>query len=75
MRKNFCKSEEFLLAKYTLSLEEKISLMGGNVRLQDMLNDLRDSDDQKHYNYYPYPAGGIAGQNIPPMLFCDGPRV
>lgn len=72
--KRLAYTEEAVNIVNSLSLEEKISLMGGNVGLQDMLNDLRDSDDQKHYNYYPYPAGGIAGQNIPPMLFCDGPR-
>lgn len=65
------KAKEIVAA---LSLEEKISLMSGNVSLNDMLTDLRDSDEQKHYNYYPYPAGGIESHNIPPMLFCDGPR-
>ncbi|AJH00797.1 glycosyl hydrolase [Clostridium beijerinckii] len=57
-----------------LTLEEKVSLMGGNVTLNDMLSDLRDADEQKHYNSYPYPAGGIEKNNVPPMLFCDGPR-
>ncbi|MBP2630376.1 MAG: glycosyl hydrolase [Firmicutes bacterium] len=65
------KAKEIVAA---LSLEEKISLMSGNVSLNDMLTDLRDSDEQKHYNYYPYPAGGVESHNIPPMLFCDGPR-
>jgi len=72
--KRLAYTEETINIVNSLSLEEKISLMGGNVTLQDMLNDLRDSDEQKHYNYYPYPAGGIAEQNIAPMLFCDGPR-
>ncbi|NYC51538.1 beta-glucosidase-like glycosyl hydrolase [Clostridium beijerinckii] len=58
----------------SLTLEEKVSLMGGNVTLNDMLSDLRDADEQKHYNSYPYPAGGIEKNKVPPMLFCDGPR-
>ena len=58
----------------SLSLEEKISLMSGSISLKDMLSDLRDSNGQKHYNSYPYPAGGIASHNVQPMLFCDGPR-
>lgn len=58
----------------SLTLEEKVSLMGGNVTLNDMLSDLRDADERKHYNSYPYPAGGIEKDNVPPMLFCDGPR-
>ncbi len=57
----------------SLTLEEKVSLMGGNVTLQDMIADLT-ADSNKHYNYIPYPAGGIEKADIPPVLFCDGPR-
>jgi beta-glucosidase len=28
----------------------------------------------KHYDYVPYPAGGLEKYNVSPMLFCDGPR-
>ena len=55
-----------------LSLEQKISLMSGGVALQKMIEDL--SSGTKHYNYEPYPAGGIKEKGLPPMLFCDGPR-
>lgn len=57
----------------SLSLEEKVSLMGGNVSLQEMLSDMT-ADPNKHYNYIPYPAGGVVKADVPPMLFCDGPR-
>jgi len=57
----------------SLSLEEKVSLMGGNVSLQEMLADMT-ADANKHYNYIPYPAGGVKKADVPPMLFCDGPR-
>lgn len=58
-----------------LTLEQKVSLMGGNMTMNGMqeLMDNLDSDDN-HYNYDPYPAGGIEEENLPPMLFCDGPR-
>jgi len=58
----------------TLNLEEKVSLMGGNVTLEGMMQDMMSDPLNKHYNYFPYPAGGIEKENIPPMLFCDGPR-
>lgn len=58
----------------SLTLEEKVSLMGGSVGLKDMLEDLATDPDGRHYNYYPYPAGGIKKDDLPPMLFCDGPR-
>ncbi len=54
-----------------LTLEQKVHLMGGTVTLKDML---RDINSDKHYNYTPYPAGGIEEKNVDPMLFCDGPR-
>lgn len=54
-----------------LSLQQKVSLMSGTVTLGEMLQDM---DGTKHYNYEPYPAGGIKEKGIPPMLFCDGPR-
>lgn len=57
----------------SLTLEEKVSLMGGNVALEDMMTDMMENP-ANHYNYIPYPAGGIKEANVPPMLFCDGPR-
>ncbi len=54
-----------------LTLEQKVHLMGGTVSLEEMLKDMHGS---KHYNYVPYPAGGIKEKGIEPMLFCDGPR-
>ncbi|MFA9398236.1 MAG: beta-glucosidase [Clostridiaceae bacterium] len=54
-----------------LSLEEKVSLMGGNKSLKELVADMQNGS---HYNFEPYSAGGIESENIPPMLFCDGPR-
>lgn len=54
-----------------LTLNEKISLMSGKVFVLEMLYNF---SGEKHYNYVPYPAGGIADKGIPQMLFCDGPR-
>lgn len=73
-RERLAYTDEAINIVDSLSLEDKITLMSGSISLQDMLNDLRAGDEQKHYNYYPYPAGGIAEKNIPPVLFCDGPR-
>lgn len=53
-----------------LSLEEKVSLMGGNSGRMESPAD----SGQDHYNYTPFPAGGIDKAGIPAMLFCDGPR-
>lgn len=57
-----------------LTLEEKVSLMSGTTSLQKELQDIQEDPDNKHYNYIPYPAGGIERVGLPPMLFCDGPR-
>lgn len=57
----------------SLSLEEKVYLMSGDITLQDMLKDMQ-TDTNKHYNYIPYGAGGNEKAEIPKMLFCDGPR-
>ena len=56
-----------------LSLEEKVSLMGGNTDLGAMMDDFEMGTDA-HYNHIPYPAGGLEEYDLPPMLFCDGPR-
>ena len=57
-----------------LTLEEKVSLMGGNWSLEKMLSEAMSNKINSHYNMVPYPAGGIERENIPPMLFADGPR-
>ena len=57
----------------SLTLEEKVAIMGGNVSHQEMISDM-SVDPDKHYNYIPYSAGGIKKAGVPPMLFCDGPR-
>lgn len=54
-----------------LTLEQKVYLMSGTVSLHDMMVDINEN---KHYNYFPYPAGGILEEDLAPMLFCDGPR-
>lgn len=57
----------------SLSLEEKVSLMSGNITLKDMMSEMEVNPDA-HYNHVPYGAGGLKEHNVPPMLFCDGPR-
>lgn len=54
-----------------LTLEEKISLMGGKFSAIEMLANF---SGEIHYNFFPYPAGGNAEKGIPQVLFCDGPR-
>ncbi|HHX61635.1 MAG TPA: glycosyl hydrolase [Epulopiscium sp.] len=55
-----------------LSLEEKVSLMGGNGTFEEMLATM--DVPGRHYNDIPYAAGGVEKKELPPMLFCDGPR-
>jgi beta-glucosidase len=50
-----------------LSLTQKVSLMSGNVSLEDMMN-------STHYNDVPYEAGGLPEHGVEPVKFCDGPR-
>ena len=64
-----------------LSLEEKVSLMSGNIDIQgippekisEVLGGMLASEAD-HYNVRPYAAGGLERFGIPPMNFCDGPR-
>lgn len=58
----------------SLTLEEKVYLMSGRFSLEQELKNTKEDPDNKHYNYIPYPAGGIERVEVPPMLFCDGPR-
>ncbi|HHV10849.1 MAG TPA: glycosyl hydrolase [Clostridiales bacterium] len=71
-RLNFTKQAKEILQG--LTLEEKISLMGGNMTVDDMYQEFIADPDNHHYNMTPIPAGGIEGKGIPPVLFCDGPR-
>ncbi|MGB8451824.1 MAG: glycoside hydrolase family 3 C-terminal domain-containing protein [Anaerocolumna sp.] len=57
-----------------LTLEEKVSLMGGNWSLEKIMSEAMANESDNHYNKVPYPAGGIKEKEIPPMLFVDGPR-
>ncbi len=58
----------------SLTLEEKVGLMSGRISLEQELQHLSDESGNQHYNYIPYPAGGVEKEGVPPMLFCDGPR-
>lgn len=70
----------------TMSLEEKVALMGGSISLQDMMAAISASTsagesilssekpNPNHYNNVPYAAGGNDKYDLAPMLFCDGPR-
>ncbi len=71
-RLDYTQKAKELVSKMTL--EQKISLMGGNDDLKTMMEEALDSRKGGHYNIRPYPAGGIDELNILPMLFADGPR-
>ncbi len=58
----------------SLILAEKVSLMSGGMSLEQEMENMSKDPDNLHYNYFPYPAGGIERVGLPPMLFCDGPR-
>ena len=58
----------------SLTLAEKVSLMSGGMSLEQEMENMSKDPDNLHYNYFPYPAGGIERVGLPPMLFCDGPR-
>ena len=63
-----------------MTLEQKVSLMGGNIFITKMTPEMMAemaeamSSDENHYNVTPYAAGGLEEFNLPPMLFADGPR-
>lgn len=63
-----------------LSLEQKVWLMSGNPDMTKLTPEMMaamaeaNQDPSNHYNVTPYDAGGLKEHNIPPMLFCDGPR-
>lgn len=56
-----------------LSLEEKVSLMSGDMPLEKILAEARISPE-KHYNHIPCSAGGLPEYNVPSIMFCDGSR-
>ena len=63
-----------------LTLEQKVWLMSGNIDFTTMtpetmaaMGEMMTGPDN-HYNVTPYDAGGLPEHNVPPMLFCDGPR-
>ena len=63
-----------------LTLEQKVWLMSGNLDFSNMppealaaMAEAMQNPDN-HYNVNPYDAGGLPEHNVPPMLFCDGPR-
>ncbi|MDD4349046.1 MAG: glycoside hydrolase family 3 C-terminal domain-containing protein [Opitutales bacterium] len=57
-----------------LTLEEKVYLMSGRMSLEQEMRNQQEDPDNLHYNYVPYPAGGIERLGVPTLLFCDGPR-
>ena len=71
-RLSYTKKAEEIVSE--LTLEEKVSLMGGNWSLQKMMDESMPSKPGCHYNLVPYPAGGIDEKGVPPLLFVDGPR-
>lgn len=56
-----------------LSLTEKVFMMSVNKNAKELLAEMQ-ANAEKHYNYRPYPAGGLPEKNIPAMNFVDGPR-
>jgi beta-glucosidase len=55
-----------------LRLEEKVRLMSGSTRLEDLWGPVVAKGD--HYNDSPYPAGGSEKIGVPPLMFCDGSK-
>ena len=70
-RLQFTPQAQELVSK--MSLEEKVSFMGGWVGTDREPMKPSDPND-RHYNFDPYGAGGLERLGIEPMLFCDGPR-
>ncbi len=56
-----------------MTLAEKVDLMGGNIRLADILG-VVGAAETEHYNFEPFLAGGNEKMGVPTMRFCDGPR-
>ena len=47
--------------------------MSGKTSLEEVRSAIT-KQSELHFNFKPYPAGGIPEKDIPPMLFCDGAR-
>lgn len=71
-RLSFTKKAQEILNR--LTLEQKVSLMSGNISIEDMMKLVHEMSEENHYNVTPYEAGGIAEEKLPPMKFVDGPR-
>lgn len=77
-RLSFTEEAKKLVEKMTL--EQKVSLMSGNIEITKMTEADQQkmmeamADDSNHYNVTPYAAGGLDEYKLPPMLFVDGPR-
>ncbi len=56
-----------------LSLKEKISLMSGRLTREEIRSQILNRK-KIHYNETPYWAGGLAKENVMPVLFVDGSR-
>lgn len=69
-RLKFTQQAQDIISK--MSLEEKVSLMGGKTNIEDMVG--FDMSSGHHYNYFPFPASGSEKFQVPEILFCDGPR-
>ena len=63
-----------------LTLEQKVSLMSGNIDMQHLTPEAMAQmaemmqSEENHYNVTPYDAGGIEELGLPAMKFVDGPR-
>lgn len=56
-----------------LSLKDKISLMSGRLTREEIRSQILNRK-KVHYNESPYWAGGVASENVMPILFVDGSR-
>ena len=62
-----------------LTLEQKVSLMAGNIdatsmKESEIMELVLGTEEGAHYNLHPYEAGGLDEYDVPPMKFVDGPR-
>jgi beta-glucosidase len=71
-RKRLANTSKAINLLSQLSLEEKVRLMSGSTKLENLLGPLVAKGN--HYNESPYPAGGSEKIGIPPLMFCDGTR-
>lgn len=67
-------TEEAIRLRDNLTLEEKISLMSGNLTVSEMKMHSQVGYDGLYYLQNVFRAGGIPQKKIPEMKFCDGSR-